>query len=239
MKTVKSLCLLLMLLAAAGCDREKPRGVKPVRLLRFTRAMRPGQLVRRQDIRVVSVPAKAAPRLGRVVRANQINRVIGRTTSREILPDQWINWADLSSDRPARARAAPPVVTVQVELAVDPRMGSVSLLRRGNRVNVLGAFAVGSQPTRTYRIISAVPVRSITHAGQPAMGEDPRPRRITVAVPQPAAEKLRRILPLARGPLWVELLAGGYPDPPRAGRINPELLKLLAAPATQPATTRP
>jgi len=184
---------------------------------------------------VVLVGAEAARGLAQVVPANRINDVIGRTTTRNVMANDWVSWSDLSG----RHQARPAGQTVAVVLSIDPRMGSASLLRRGDRVNVLGTIAVGSQPPRTYRIIEAVTVKAIVRTGANTTPAQRRSaRKITVAVPATETEKLNRILDLAEGPLWVELLPRGYPPPASAGRIKAELLKLLEPPSTQPAAGR-
>ena len=216
--------------------------VRQVKLLKYTRSMAAGGKIDRRDLEVTIIRKDDAKALANVVGSGSRNFLIGRRLRQSVVRGQWVQWAHVRGDE----RATFPRIRegmVAMPLDLDPRTSPGVLCRPGDRVNVLAPFQLAEgAPLRIFRIIRNVKVLATGSSAEaiprtrPEPGIDGAYRSVTIEVSPEVALPLHKLLKLAKGSAWLEVLPPDAPlDPKRDGIINPDepILKRLAEPEGQ------
>jgi Flp pilus assembly protein CpaB len=215
--------------------KEAGKG-KAIELVRLTHDLDAGDKIAAQDMELVPVEKSAAAALGNVIDKDNMNFAIGMPVNQRVVKGQWLQWGQITQQEAAQPSRKISPGMVAVTLSVDPRLSPGDVLRVGDRVNVLGVMALGSQPAKAYRIIDDVRVLAVGGRGarenlSRTSVETPQQsyRSVLIEVSPEVSLQLSNVLSHVRGSVWVEVLNPDTGTSPLAGQINPELRRIEAA----------
>ncbi len=210
-----------------GAVRRQARG-RELQLLRTRVDLEPGARIERADLEVVTIREENAEPFGNVLTERDIGTAVRENVNQRIPAGRWLTWEHFLGE--AARRPAESIDPDKVSCVIDIDGSPGELLTVGDRVNVLGVFAVGGRGARTYRVVESVPVIAIDGRTEPGTRRT-NFRQVQVIVDREVSPKLKNVLTHRRGEVWLEVLHPEAGIPEDAGQINPELTPLTESAA--------
>jgi len=220
---------------------KKEQSGKMVRLLRYRRDMKAGDVIKADDVASQEVSIYNARAFGNIVTEGKKDTVIGETLNQSVRAKQWVAMEHTIMGLSHTADQAVTPGKVSVPIEIDARMSPGIMLSASGRVNLVGRFALGNGPEQTYMIMENVRVLSVGGGAPDTGGIMSNPERAaktyrTIQIEIDPHEHLRLLNVLAhiRGPVSVQVL-NRMDAPPGTGGVVDDSLKSLADP--QPSRT--
>jgi Flp pilus assembly protein CpaB len=238
---VLALVVVLLYNVHVNSVRREARG-ELADVLRVTRDILSGDRIARTDIEVTQIAERDANALGNVLKDEDLEYAVGKTARQRIRRGNLLLWAHVlaeGADAPSQ-QITPGYEGVTLDL--DPRWSPGDILRPGDLVDVIGIFHLKGKPSRAYRIIPAVRVRSVgKRSATQEMSSGPRAaapasyRSVLIEVKPDVVLPLTNVISNVQGGLRLVIRNRGERLPRDAGQIHPELADLPAAATGGPA----
>lgn len=208
-----------------------------VTVLVYNYSLSPGQVIKEKALSEKRIPKDIARNMPNIVKAWEKGVVKGRTVNRRVSKGDFVYHTHTTLDRRDLPSAGiEPQNMVAVPIAIDPRQAPGTILRVGDRVNILGRISLNRGQPRTYRIIECVKVLGIggrgleetKGRGGAVLAERGQRsyRSITIQVLPDESLKLSDVLANVLGSPRIEVRNPQASPPTGAGRVNPELSSL-------------
>jgi len=216
--------------------RREAQG-EQVTVLEYNYSLSPGDVIKEKALGEKRIPRDIVRNMPNIVKASDKGVIKGRTVNRRVSKGDFVYHTHTTLDqRDLPSMAIEPQNMVAVPIAIDPRQAPGTILRVGDRVNILGRISLNKGKARTYRIVECVKVLGIggrgleetTGRGGAILAERGQRsyRSITVQLLPDESVKLSDVLANVLGSPRIEVRNPQANPPARAGIINPELSSL-------------
>lgn len=214
---------------------------RPVRVLKWTRDLSPGDEITEADITDMEVNVQEMEAVEDVIKYTQRHLVPeGAHVNRKVSKGEFVRYNQVVGMQRATPSKGISEGMRAVTLSVDPYHTPGDLLRYNDRVDVIGLVSLKGKPARAFTLIENLRVLAVGGRSQspdeefgPLRGGRYDPgmrtyRSITVEVQPDVAVQLADLLPRLRGKLW---LVVRNPTDTRAefdNKLNPKVEPALA-----------
>ncbi len=215
--------------------REEGKG-DLVEVIRASRNIEAGEEITSDHLSEVSIPRDLMDSIGKVVKRENAEIVLGTRPSRQIKKGEYILHTDLGQVGGSEKWSDESKSAFTIEF--DPRTSPGQLLKKGDYVDVYGIVDPPRGQRKTYRILSAVKVEGIegqssdTRRSWASRGGDDSPSRyrtVQVLLEPEVFEQFKNVKTWVDGSLTVGVLHPNMVSRRRdAGRVNPDLRNLPA-----------
>jgi Flp pilus assembly protein CpaB len=207
-----------------------------VAVVRASRNIEPGEEITSDHLEEVSIPRDLMDSIGKVVKRENAEIVLGTRPSRQIKKGEYILHTDLGQVGGTEKWSDESKSVFTIEF--DPRTSPGQLLKKGDYVDVYGIVDPPNGDRKTYRVLSAVKVEGVegqsidTRRSWASPGSDNSPSRyrsIQILLEPEVIKQFGNVKTWVDGSLTVAVLHPNMVSRRRdAGQINPDLRNLSA-----------
>ena len=223
--------------------KEKSLRGTPIRVLKWTRDLDPGDEIIEADIGDVEVNVQEMKAVEDVVKLSERNLVPeGAHVNRKVSKNEFVRYNQIIEMRSATPSKGISVGMRAVTLSVDPYHTPGDLLRFNDRVDVIGLVSLRGKPAKAFVLIENLRILAVGGRSQspdeefgPARGRRYDPgmrtyRSISVEVKPEVAVQLADLMPRLRGKLWLVVRNPTDTQADFDNRLNPAVEQVLSQP---------